>query len=180
MSSLITLLFAPSFLILIHYFDFKKIVSFYILLSLSFLLYAFFKKKKLEDFILLGIYLLFLGFAYFFVSMEAIKFISIFTAMAFFSLFAEAAIHKKELILKLTQKFYKKELTKGEIIFLKKSDLYWASSIFLYMLIQVIVVFYASDVLWAFFSSAGWYIYFVFILLIQILYGKTYAIKMYS
>jgi len=180
MSSLITLLFAPSFLLLVHYFDFKKIVVFYILLSFSLLIYAFIKKKKLEDFILLGIYLIFLVIAYFFISIEAVKFISIFTAMAFFSLFAEATLHKKELILKLTNKFYKKELTQGEIVFLKKSDLYWACAIFIYMLLQTGIVFFASDVAWAFFSSAGWYIYFVVVLVVQIFYGKVYAIKMYS
>jgi len=180
MSSVITLLFAPSFLLLIRYFDFREVVLLFIALSLSLLLYAFIKKRKLEDFIILAIYLVLLTFSFFYSSLETVKFIPVFTSMAFFTLFAEATLHKKELIYKLTQKFYKKELSKGEVLYLKKGDSYWAFSIFIYMLIQVALVFYASDTFWALYSSVGWYGYFVLVLGLQIIYGKTYAIKMSS
>ena len=180
MSSVITLLFAPSFLLLIRYFDFREVVLLFIALSLSLLLYAFIKKRKLEDFIILAIYLVLLTFSFFYSSLETVKFIPVFTSMAFFTLFAEATLHKKELIYKLTQKFYKKELSKGEVLYLKKGDSYWAFSIFIYMLIQVALVFYASDAFWALYSSVGWYGYFVLVLGLQIIYGKTYAIKMSS
>jgi len=180
MSSVITLLFAPSFLLLIHYFEFKQIVLVFIALSLIFLSYAFIKKKKLEDFIILGIYLVLLTLAYFFSSIETVKFIPVFTSMAFLTLFAEAALHKKELIYKLTQKFYKKELSPQEVVYLRKGDAYWAFSIFIYMLIQVALVFFASDTVWALYSSLGWYAYFLFVLGLQIIYGKAYAIKVPS
>jgi hypothetical protein len=97
--------------------------------------------------------------------------------MAFFTLFAESARNKKELIYKLTQKFYKKELSIQEVAFLKKGDAYWAFSIFIYMLVQITLVFYASSTVWALYSSIGWYVYFVVILSFQIIYGKLYAIK---
>jgi len=178
MSSLITLLFAPSFLLLIHYFDFQKIVLVFILLSLLLLTYAGIKKRKLEDFIILGIYLVLLSIAYFYASLETVKLIPVFTSMAFFTLFAESALHKKELIYTLTKKFYKKELSQEEVTYLKSGDTYWAASIFFYMIVQIILVFYASDALWALYSSIGWYIYFVLILSLQIVYGKMYALKM--
>ena len=180
MSSVLTLLFAPSFLILIHYFEFKQVVLLYIFISLSFVVYAFFKKKKLEDFVILTIYLVLLTLSYFYVSLETLKFIPVFTSMAFFTLFADSEKKKKELIYKLTMKFYKKELSSQEVLFLKKSDLYWASSIFLYMMVQVSLVYLASDTIWAIYSSVGWYIYFVLVLGMQIIYGKVYAIKMPS
>jgi hypothetical protein len=180
MSSLITLLFAPSFLFFIHYFHFKQVVLFYIAISLFLVLYAFWKKKKLEDFIVLSIYLFLLTFAYFFASIAIVKFIPVFTSMAFFTLFAQAALYKKELILKLTQKFYKKEFSNAEIEYLKLGDSYWAISILIYMIIQIILALWATDTVWAIYSSVGWYIYFLLILGIQIIYGRLYALKVSS
>lgn len=178
MSSVLTLLFAPSFLLFIHYFDFKQVVLVYMALSFAFLIYALRKKKKIEDFIILSIYLVLLTISYFYVSIQSVKFIPVFTSMAFFTIFAESAIRKKELIYKLTQKFYKKELSDEESRFLKNGDSYWALSILLYGVVQVILVFNASDVVWALYSSVGWYVYFVATLGVQIIYGKIYAIKM--
>jgi uncharacterized membrane protein len=178
MSSVLTLLFAPSFLLLIHYFDFKRIVLVYIVLSLVFLIYSLKQKKKIEDFVILAIYLILLTISYFYVSIETVKFIPVFTSIAFFTIFAESAIRKKELIYKLTQKFYKKDLSDAESKFLKKGDAYWAFSILLYAIVQVILVFSASDTIWAIYSSIGWYVYFVATLGAQIIYGKIYALKM--
>lgn len=178
MSSVLTLLFAPSFLILIHYFDFKLIVLIYIFLSLIILLFAFVQKKKMEDFVILGIYVVLLVIAYFSISLNTIKFIPVFTSMAFFVIFAQSALKKQTLIFKITQKFYKKDLSIEESIFLKRSDLYWALAILLYTILQIILIFNASDATWAIYSSIGWYIYFVVVLIAQIIYGKLYAIKM--
>ncbi len=180
MSSVLTLLFAPSFLLLIHYFDFKKIVLTYIVISLVVLIYAFKQKKKIEDFVILSIYLVLLTIAYFYVSLETIKFIPVFTSMAFFTIFAESAIKKRGLIYKFTQKFYKKEFSEAESRFLKSGDAYWAISILVYAIVQVALVFVASDAVWALYSSVGWYIYFGLILGVQIIYGRVYAIKMSS
>ena len=178
MSSVLTLLFAPSFLLLIHYFDFKQIVLVYIFVSLIALIYTLKQKKKIEDFIILGIYLVLLTISYFYVSLETIKFIPVFTSMVFFTIFAESAIKKKGLIYKLTQKFYKKEFSDAESRFLKSGDAYWAVSILIYTMVQIVLVFSASDTVWALYSSVGWYVYFVATLGVQIIYGKMYAIKM--
>jgi uncharacterized membrane protein len=180
MSSVLTLLFAPSFLLLIHYFDFKQIVLIYIILSVVFFIFSIVQKKKIEDFVILGIYLILLSFSYVYASLETVKFIPVFTSMAFFAIFAESALHKKELIYKLTKKFYKKKLSEQESLFLKSGDFYWAVSILLYAVIQIILVFQASDTVWALYSSIGWYIYFVLTLGVQIIYGRVYAVKVSS
>jgi len=180
MSSVLTLLFAPTFLFLIHYFDFQQITLIYIIFTSIIVLYAFISKKKLEDYVILGIYLLFLSISYFNTSFITVKFIPVFTSIAFFTIFADAAVKKKELIHKITQKFYKKDLTEQEKKFLKAGDWYWAVALLIYIVVQVIIVFYASDSFWAIYSSIGWYIYFVLILALQIIYGKFYAIKMSS
>lgn len=138
------------------------------------------ERKKLEDFLILGIYLILLCVAYMYASLQSVKFIPVFTSMAFFALFAESALHKKELIYKLTQKFYKKELNENEKQFLKSGDLYWAISILCYAIVQIVLVFVASNEIWALYSSIGWYIYFVLVLSVQIIYGKMYAIKVSS
>jgi len=180
MTNLFTLLFAPSFLVLIRYFEFKTVVLVYILLSLSFFIFSFIKKKKIEDFIVVTIYLVLLTAAYFSSSFETVKFIPIFASMIFVALFIDAAINKKHLILKFTQRFYPKKLCDAEVEFLKNGDSFWAISLSIYLIITIIVLFLASDITWAIMTSIGWYIYFAITLTSQILYGKLYAIKMYS
>lgn len=179
MSSILTLLFAPTFLILIQYFDFKSITFGYILISLLFLIYAYLKKSKIEDFIIIGLYLLVLTIAYFNASFETIKFIPVFSSMTFFTIFALSSIKKTELIYKFTTRFYKKKLTDEEIMFLKDGDSFWAITILLYTIFLLVLVYTGDNITWAFFSSIGWYIYFILALAIQIIYGKFYAIKMY-
>ena len=180
MSSVLTLLFAPTFLILLQYFEFQTITLIYIFISLFGLTYAYIVKSKLEDFAIIGIYLVLLTLAYFTTSFEAVKFIPVFSAMTFFTVFALSFMKKGELIYKITTKFYKKKLSDGEIVFLKAGDAFWAGATLLYALFLVLIVYYENDMAWAIFSSVGWYIYFVLALGIQIIYGKFYAIKMHS
>ncbi len=180
MSSVLTLLFAPTFLILINFFQFKTVVLVYILLSVIVLVYAFAKRKKTEDFVIVAIYFVLLCLAYMSDSFEAVKLIPVFSALTFATIFAYSALKKQEIIYKFTTKFYKKKLDKFEVIYLKQGDSFWAVAIFLYALFLVSLVFFSDDTLWAFFSSVGWYIYFVIVLTLQIIYGKFYAIKMLS
>lgn len=178
MSNLLTLLFAPTFLILIHYFDFRSVALIYIGFSSAFLIYAFIKKEKLEDCVIISIYLLLLIFSYFYNSVETVKFIPVFTAMTFAFIFTYSAIKNHTAIYKFTTRFYKKKLSEGEVVFLKKGDAFWAVAIFIYALFLLYLALNSDDKIWAFFSSLGWYIYFVLVLSLQILYGKVYAIKM--
>ena len=178
MSSVLTLLFAPSFLIFIQYFEFTTVTLFYILLCMMTLIYALVKKKKYEDFIIVTIYLCLLSLAYFTNSLDTVKLIPVFSAITFFGIFAYGALQKKELIYKFTTRFYKRGLSNEERVFLKKGDTFWAVSILLYATLLMLLVYYGDDSLWAFFSSVGWYLYFVLTLVLHITYGKLYAIKM--
>ena len=179
MINLFTLIFAPSFLVFIRYFDFKQTVLAYIFLSVLFFIVAYLKKRKAEDFIVISIYFILLIISYFSSDIKTIKFIPVFTSMVFVIFFIDGAINKKELILKLTQKFYPKQLSDAEVAYLKNGDYYWAISLFMYMLLLVSTILYGNNTSWAILSSVGWYIYFGVVLTIQILYGKLYAIKMY-
>jgi len=49
MSSVFTLLFAPTFLILLQYFDFQKVISFFILLTVVLFIFTY-KKTKFSNF----------------------------------------------------------------------------------------------------------------------------------
>ena len=177
MSSVFTLLFAPTFLIFLHYFEFKLVVSIYLVFSFILLTYSYIQNKISKNLITPFIYVSLLSFAYF-QGFTLVKFIPVMTSLLFLSLFIDATINKKELILKYTKKFYLKQLSDEEILFLKTADGYWVGATFISTLMQFIVTFY-DDITWAFYSSIGWYIFFFFALMIQILYGRLYAIKMY-
>jgi len=176
-SSVLTLLFAPSLLFFINFYELKNVFSIYIIIILLLLPYTLIK-KKIEESIILTIYLLLLLIAYFNNDFETVKFIPVLSATMFFMIFAHSTIKKKELIYKFTVKFYKKELSEEEIIFLKKSDFFWSLVIFIYAVFLLILVYIDNNLIWAFFSSIGWYIYFFLALSIQIIYGKLYVLKM--
>jgi len=109
MINLITLLFAPSFLILTDYFDFNKLVLAYIIVAIIFMILSIIKKRKAEDYIVISIYLVLLMVAYFSTSLNVVKYIPIFTSMVFVSIFIHATINKTEIIFRFTKKFYTKQ-----------------------------------------------------------------------
>lgn len=180
MSNALALLFAPSFLISLHYIEFKTVVLSYLFLSILFFMYIFFTKKTLKDLIIPSIYVLLLLLAYFNSSFEIVKFIPVFISATFFALFIDATMHKREIILSFTKRFYKKELSQKEVLFLKNGDAFWVVVTFINTLIQFTLVFYGSNAIWAFYSSVGWYIFFFTSLIVQIIYGRFYAFKLYS
>lgn len=180
MSNALALLFAPTFIISLHYLEFKIAVLSCLFLSIFFFIYSFLKKKTLENLSVPTIYVLLLVFAYFSSSVEMVKFIPVLISATFFALFIDATIHKKNLILSFTKKIYKKKLSREEILFLKNGDSYWVIVTLINIFIQLTLVFYGSDVLWAFYSSTGWYGFFFTSLIIQIIYGRFYALKLYS
>jgi intracellular septation protein A len=95
-------------------------------------------------------------------------------------MFIDSHFNKKYMILGFTKKFYKKELKEEEIEFLKSGDGYWVIVMFFNTVIHLYIVNFLSNEIWAFYSSIGWYILFFISLIIQIIYGKTHAVKMYS
>ena len=130
----LSLLFAPLFLLYIHFYSIDKESFFYI----------------------------------------SARMIPSLISLFFFLLFLSAYLSKKALVLGFTKRFYKKELSDTEIVFLKKSDLYWVGVTLFNVLIQTLFGIFANDYMWAFYSSIGWYIYFFIALIAQIIYGKWY------
>ena len=93
------------------------------------------------------------------------------------SLFLISVVRKNSLTLSLTRRFYKKGLNSKEEAFLAKSDLYWLFMTALNTLIIIYLTLYASNTVWAIYTSVGWYLYLFFALTIQILYGVFHKIN---
>lgn len=123
------------------------------------------------------VFLIVLVVVYYLTDLEIIKIIPALISSLFFLLFLFAYLYDKKMILKFTKKFYKKELNQNEIEYISGGDGYWAIVTFINSVIQTVLAFYGETVFWALYSSVGWYIYFLLALILQVAYGKVYAIK---
>jgi len=179
MSNILSILFAPVFVILLHYFEFEIVVRAYLVVALLFFIYVSVTKQHTRELLMPTIYLVALVVANYFSSMEVVKFVPVTLSLIFFLLFVDAAYYKKHMILGFTKQFYRKELSDAEEAFVKNGDWYWAVVTFVNTLIQIYVIYNGDDILWAFYTSVGWYILFFVSLIVQIIYGKAYAVKMY-
>jgi len=180
MSNLLSILYAPLFIVLLYNFEFKLVVLLYLGFATIFFIYRYFKKETLKDLFLPSFYLLSLSVAYVFASVEVVKLVPVAISAVFFVMFVDSYVNKKELIYESTKRFYPKKLQDWEVEYLKRSDGYWALVTFINTTIQIFVVVYGDDIVWAFYTSVGWYIFFFISLISQIIYGKVYAYKLYS
>ncbi len=171
-SNILSLVFAPMFVLLIHYFKFEDVTLIYLVLATIFFVYSFFKKISYRDMLMPSIYLVALSFAYYFSSIESVKYIPVTLSTIFLLLFIDSHLHKKYMILGFTKKFYSKELTYEEVQYLKNGDAYWVVVMLINTLIHLYVVNFTNDIIWAFYASVGWYILFFSALILQIVYGK--------
>ena len=169
----LNIIFAPLFVLLIHYFEFRNVVLVYLSMAVIFFVYMYIKKSSYKDMVIPSLYVVILGVAYYFSSFETVKYIPVTLSSIFFLMFVDSHFNKKYMVLGFTQKFYKKELKKEEIDFLKRGDFYWVLVMFINTLIHLYIVNFCSDLVWAFYSSIGWYIYFFGALIAQIIYGKV-------
>ncbi|QFR50203.1 hypothetical protein FJR48_10865 [Sulfurimonas lithotrophica] len=172
MAKLLSLLYAPLFIVLMYNFEFKAVVLIYLFLSVIFFIYRYIKKTSLRDLILPLFYIVMLLSAYNFASFEIVKLVPVTLSAVFFVLFVDSTLNNKELIYTSTTKFYPKKLQDWEVDYLKKGDAYWAVVTMINTAIQIAVVYFASDYIWAFYTSVGWYIFFFSALFIQIIYGR--------
>ena len=175
----INIILAPLFVLLIHYFKFRSVVLVYLLLALFYFVYQFFKRRSYKDMVIPSIYVVGLSIAYYFSSLQSVKYIPVTLSAIFLFLFVDSHYNKRYMILGFTRKFYKKILKKEEVEFLKKGDGYWVVVMLINTLIHLYVVNFTSDIVWAFYSSVGWYILFFTALLSQIIYGKVYGVKVH-
>ena len=173
----LNIIFAPLFVLLIHYFEFRSVVLFYLGMAAVFFVYMYIKKTTYKDMVIPLLYVIILSVAYYFSSFETVKYIPVTLSTIFFLMFVDSHYNKKYMILGFTQKFYKKELQKEEIAFLKKGDFYWILVMLINTLIHLYIVNFSSDLVWAFYSSVGWYVYFFGALIAQIIYGKVYGVQ---
>lgn len=180
MSKIVSLLYAPLFIILLYNFEFKTVVLAYLLFAILFFIYRYIKREKLKDLFLPSFYLVALSCAYFFASFDIVKLIPVAISGVFFVMFVDAYMNKKEFIYESTVRFYPKKLQEWEVGYLKQGDGYWALVTFINTTIQILVVIGGDDLIWAFYTSVGWYIFFFIALASQIIYGKVYAYKLYS
>ena len=173
------IILAPMFVFLIHNFEFRVVVLGYLVMALLYFVYQFFKMKSYKNLLIPSVFILTLGIAYYFSSLQTVKYIPVTLSSIFLLLFIDAHFNKKYMILEFTKQFYKKELSKDEIEFLKKGDGYWVVVMLVNTLIHLYVVNFTSDIVWAFYSSIGWYILFFTALIAQIIYGKVYGVKVH-
>ena len=179
MSNLFSILFAPTFVLMLHFFEFRPVSLVYLLVATLFFIYSWKKKESYKDILMPTIYVVALSIASYLSSFETVKFIPVTLSMIFLTLFIDSHYNKREMVLKFTKSFYRKELSQAEENFLKDGDFYWIFVMLINTSIQIYVVYNSSDIIWAFYTSIGWYILFFVSLIVQILYGKFYAIKMY-
>lgn len=179
-SNFLTILFAPAFVLLIRYFEFRSVVFVYLLMAIIYFVFKYFKKKSYKDMIIPSINIIALSTAYYFSSFQTVKYIPVTLSTIFLLLFVDAHFNKKYMILGFTKKFYPKKLTEEEEDFVKKGDGYWVVVMLINTLIHLYVVNFCSDVVWAFYSSIGWYILFFVALISQIVYGKVYGVKVHT
>lgn len=174
--TLISILFPPAFVLLAHYYTFETVTFYFGVFIFFYLILSLILKHSIKSISTPLIYFIFVVVAYLTSSMEFIKLIPALISSTFFFLFLNAYIQKKELILSITKKFYSKKLNENREKFIAKSDGYWTIVLFINSLIQIALVFYDSNELWAFYSSIGWYFYMFSALVFQIMYGKFYAV----
>jgi uncharacterized membrane protein len=179
MSNLFSILFAPSFVLMLHFFEFKLVSLAYLLIAMLFFIYSWRTKKSYRDMFMPTIYLIALSLASYFSSFETVKFIPVALSMIFLTLFIDSHYNKREFVLNLATKFSHKEFSQAEKNFLKDGDFYWIFVMLINTSLLIYVANYSSNIVWAFYTSIGSYILFFVSLIGQILYGKLYAIKMY-
>ncbi len=167
------LLFAPMFVLLIHYFEFRSVVLLYLFMSVCFFVYMYKNMSSFKELVTPLLYVVVLSVAYYFSSLHVVKYIPVTLSMIFTLVFVDSHYNKKYMILSFTKKFYRKELKLKEEENLKKGDFYWILVMLLNTLIHLYIVNFSSDLVWAFYSSIGWYIYFFGALIAQIIYIKV-------
>jgi uncharacterized membrane protein len=176
-NTIISLVFPPSFVLLIHFFNFSDVAFTYGAIVFLYMLFLIVKKEKLKSISTPIIYFAFIVIAYMLKSMAFIKLIPVLISATFFFVFLNAYIQNQTLILNMTKKFYR-NLDQKKADFIAKGDGYWALVIFINTLVQLGLVFYDNNELWAFYSSIGWYILMFVALVLQIVYGHFYGIIM--
>ena len=84
---------------------------------------------------------------------------------------------KDSMVLKYAKKFIKKEISEEEQKYIQKSTLYWVGVSFVNVLIHFVLFIGDEVVVWAFYSSIGWYGVFIVGGILQFLHRKFVFLK---
>lgn len=172
-NTFLSLAFAPLFVLGLRFFEFEEVTLAFALFISLYALFALFTRQSLKNLSTPLLYFIAVILAYYYSSIEFVRLIPALISGAFFIFFFNAYLQKKAIVLSMLRRFYKKELEKRKENYIAQSDGYWAFVLFINTLIQLFLVFYDNNDLWAFYSSVGWYILLFFALIIQIVYGNV-------
>jgi len=176
-NNFLSLAFAPLFVLSLRFVSFEKASSIFAIVLLIYLLVSLKTKQSLKVIGVPAVYFIFVVLAYYFSSMELIKMIPALISASFFALFLNAFLQKHSIVLRMMQTFYKKELSAERKEFIAKSDGYWSAVLLLNTLIQIFFIFYPNELVWAFYSSVGWYLLLFTALILQIVYGEIFLFR---
>lgn len=176
-NTVLSLVFPPSFILFITYYDFQSVAFIYFLVMLVYIIILILIKQNLKEISTPIIYFCFLLIAYLFSSIEFVKLIPAIISGSFFMFFLKSYIKKEYIILTFANKFFPNKLDLNTQNYIASSDGYWSIALAINTLFQIFLVFYEDNELWAFYSSVGWYIYLLFVFILHFLYGKFYILK---
>lgn len=171
----ISLSFPPLFILSLKYYSFEQVSFIFFILITIYLFVTLVVKKSLNDILVPMVYFIFIVGSYIFSSIKMVKLIPAFISFIFLTFFFYGYINKKKIILSFVERFYKKALNnKNTVKYLASSDFYWVIVLLINTLIQISLIFYYDDTVWAFYSSIGWYLYLFFALLLHVFYEKVF------
>lgn len=86
-------------------------------------------------------------------------------------------IQKDSMVLKYAKRFTKKEISVEEQEYIQRSTLYWVGVSSVNVIIHLFLFIGDEVVIWAFYSSIGWYCVFILGAILQFLHRKFVFIK---
>ncbi len=109
--------------------------------------------------------------------MMVLKLLPLFVSVYVTLLIIISHIRKNSLIIKYAKRFSKQDLSEEEIIYIKKSTLFWIGISLINIVIHVGVLLHVNEYYWLTYTSVGWYSVFAFGGLLQYIHRKFVFLK---
>lgn len=169
MNLLISLLYAPTLLFALRYFDLKIISIF--LFFISFLWFSFNLKKGFREYIVALVYLIFSIVAYFLDSTLLLKILPAFMSFLISLYILYSYLNRHSFIFDFLAKIGK-DVDLKEREYIQKSTLFWFASSLVNFFIHCYILYINDIILWSFYASIGWYFVFVTAGVIQFIHKR--------
>ncbi len=174
---LLATLYAPIVLALLYFFDVTTTGILLTVLSATHIATLALKKERKEAFFLpLAVFVCSL-FAAIFGNESYLRFAPLLISLGFLAVFALYAINKKSIPLEATIRFKKGELSERQKAFLASSHNWWIITLAINSGLHIYTLIFGDTLLWAVYSSFGWYVLFGVTLAINIIIGKLVVEK---